>query len=152
MLTGFTVGNAVKEFNPGKGSRVGDFSMLQFKVSDAVEEKGSDGIRPRDGMRVIYQRGMGERPPSTADVMQDIHVQKLVCRRGERLRIQTDRSTDGQRPRIATRTHRIRTFEEFTTRKEGDVKRGTSHKDTRVTAQRQSDELSHRGSGVRRVG
>jgi len=59
MLTGFTVGNAVKEFNPGKGSRIGGFSILRFKVSDAVEEKGSDGIRPRDGWGLYTRMAWG---------------------------------------------------------------------------------------------
>ena len=65
-------------------------------------------------------------------MMENIHVQKLVRHRGERLQIQIDKLLDDQRPRIATRAHHIHTFEESTTRKRGDVERGTSRKSARV--------------------
>ena len=65
-------------------------------------------------------------------MMEDIHVQKFVRHRGERLQIQIDKLVDDQRPRIATRAHHIHTFEESTTRKRGDVERGTSRKSARV--------------------
>jgi len=56
MLTESTVWGEVKESRPGKDSRIGGFSMLWFRVPDAVEGKESDEMRPRDGWG-LYTRG-----------------------------------------------------------------------------------------------
>ena len=50
------VGSEIREFKPGKGSGIGAFSMLWFRIPDAVEGKESDDMRPRDG-RGLYTRG-----------------------------------------------------------------------------------------------